>query len=270
MLDGRFRSGVSRALAPVGRALSRIGVTADVLTLIGLAASGVTAWLIAIGELRWAVLALAVSGLVDLLDGSVARTTGEASPRGAFFDSVTDRISDAVVFGGCAWYLAVESAHAPVLGLAAAALAMLISYERARAEGLGFDARGGIMERAERMVLLGVGLMFNVLVPVLWLMVALMSFTAVQRFVTVWRQASDRPEPRVRRLRLVRHRRLPNADDDAAADDDADAGAADVDELGLAAGGEERSLAGWFHTRRSVVARRHSGRSRPARRRSRP
>jgi CDP-diacylglycerol--glycerol-3-phosphate 3-phosphatidyltransferase len=195
--------------------------------------------------------------LIDLLDGSVARTSGEASPRGAFFDSVTDRVSDAVVFGGCAWYLASESAHLPVLAFAAAALAMLISYERARAEALGYTAKGGLMERAERMVVLGVGLMFNILVPVLWLMVVLMTFTAIQRFVVVWRQASDAPTPRVRRLRLVRHRRT---------DDD--------DALGLAAGDEGRSLTAWWDARRAAGGRGTEGRgpthTRPARRRSRP
>jgi CDP-diacylglycerol--glycerol-3-phosphate 3-phosphatidyltransferase len=253
LLDRRLRTDVGRALAPLGRGLRRVGITANVLTVVGLACSVATAWLIAIGELRWAVLGLVASGLVDLLDGSVARTSGEASPRGAFFDSVTDRVSDAVVLGGCAWYLAGEGAHLPVLAFAAAALSMLISYERARAEGLGYTARGGLMERAERMVLLGVGLMFHVLVPVLWLMVVLMSFTAVHRFVMVWRQASDRPEPRVRRLRLVRHRR---SDDPA--------------ELGLAAGGEERTIAAWWEARRASAERRHTNRPRSVRRRARP
>ena len=121
------------------------------------------------------------------------RTSGRASPRGAFFDSVADRVSDAVVFGGVAWYLGRTSGRAPVLALAAVALAMLISYERAKAEGLGYDARGGIMERAERMVLLGIGMAFDILVPVLWIMVVLMAVTAVHRFVKVWRQASDLP-----------------------------------------------------------------------------
>jgi CDP-diacylglycerol--glycerol-3-phosphate 3-phosphatidyltransferase len=254
VLDGRLRADVGRALAPLGKGLRRVGITANGLTVVGLACSVATAWLIAIGELRWAVLGLVASGLVDLLDGSVARTSGEASPRGAFFDSVTDRISDAVVLGGCAWYLAGEGPHLPVLAFAAAALSMLISYERARAESLGYTARGGLMERAERMVLLGVGLMFHVLVPVLWIMVVLMTFTAVQRFVMVWRQASERPEPRVRRLRLVRHRRT---DDETA-------------ELGLAAGGEERSIAAWWEARRASAERRHASRPRAVRRRTRP
>ena len=206
MLDGRLRATVSRGLTPIGRGFERAGIGPDSLTLVGLVGSLVTAALIASGHLIWATLALTVSGLVDLLDGTVARSSGRASPRGAFFDSVIDRASDAVVFGGVAWYLGRDSSRLPVLAFAAAALAMLISYERAKAEGLGYNARGGLMERAERMVVLGIGLVFDVLVPVLWIMVALMALTAVQRFWKVWVQASGdvperrpRPEPRHRR-----------------------------------------------------------------------
>jgi CDP-diacylglycerol--glycerol-3-phosphate 3-phosphatidyltransferase len=97
---------------------------------------------------------------------------------------------------------------------------MLISYERAKAESLGYSARGGLMERAERLVLLGVGLAFDVLTPVLWVMVVLGGFTAIQRFVMVWRQASVPPgqDPTVRAplhrgLRVTRHRRRPSGDD---------------------------------------------------------
>jgi CDP-diacylglycerol--glycerol-3-phosphate 3-phosphatidyltransferase len=193
MLDGRMRATVERGLAPLGRGLRRAGVTADVLTVVGLLCSVATAVLIGAGELRWAVLGVIASGLTDLLDGSVARTSGQASPRGAFFDSVMDRVSDAVVLGGVAWYLIGEGTYLPMLAFAAAALSMLISYERARAEALGYNARGGLMERAERMVLLGVALFFHVLVAALWIMIALTAITAVHRFVKVWRQASDLP-----------------------------------------------------------------------------
>lgn len=209
MLDGRMRSTVARGLAPIGAGLQKAGIGADVLTVVGLACSIVTALLIANGELRWAVLGVIAAGLVDLLDGAVARGSGQASPRGAFFDSVTDRVSDALMLGGVAWYLAGESPYLPTLALAAVALSMLISYERARAEALGYDGRGGLMERAERMVLLGIGLFFDILVPVLWIMVALMALTAVQRFVKVWRQASDLPA-RPRFLE-ARHRRTPRS-----------------------------------------------------------
>jgi CDP-diacylglycerol---glycerol-3-phosphate 3-phosphatidyltransferase len=209
MLDRRLRSGISKGLAPIGEGLEKAGISANLLTAIGLGFSVITAVLIAAGELRWAVLGLVASGFVDLLDGAVARRSGQASPRGAFFDSVTDRVSDAVVLGGVAWYLAGQSAYLSILAFAAAALSMLVSYERARAEGLGYDARGGLMERAERMVLLGIALFFDLLVPALWLMIILTSLTAVQRFIKVWRQASDLPaRPR---LFEARHRRVNGA-----------------------------------------------------------
>ena len=194
MLDGRVRDKIARGLDPIGRSLQQAGVTADVLTVIGLGFSLLTAWLIATGRLGWAVVGVAVSGLVDLLDGSVARVSGRSSPRGAFFDSVADRLSDGLMLGGVAWYLAGrDEPTLAVLALAVVVVSLVISYERARAESLGFDARGGLMERAERMVLLAVGLAFGILVPVLWLMLALTSYTAVHRFVKVWRQASLPP-----------------------------------------------------------------------------
>jgi CDP-diacylglycerol--glycerol-3-phosphate 3-phosphatidyltransferase len=199
MLDRHWRKGVEQGLGPIGDSLRRLGVTADALTVFGLLCSIATALLIASGHLLWAVVGIVVSGVADLLDGAIARGSGQASPRGAFFDSVSDRVSDALLFGGVAWYLADESAYLPILAFAVAACSMLISYERARAESLGIDARGGLMERAERFVLLGFALAFDVLVPVLWLMLALTGFTAVQRFVRVYRQAGRPPRPAHRR-----------------------------------------------------------------------
>ena len=194
MLDGRWRANVERGLEPVGKGLQRAGINPDILTVIGLAFAVGTAFLMASGHLVLAVFGVIATGVPDILDGTVARNSGRAGPRGAFFDSVADRIADAVLFGGVAWFLAGEGTYLPVLALAAAALSMLISYERAKAESLGFTARGGIMERAERMVLLAIGLAFDILVPVLWVMVVLLGITAVHRFVKVWRQASpERP-----------------------------------------------------------------------------
>jgi CDP-diacylglycerol--glycerol-3-phosphate 3-phosphatidyltransferase len=195
MLDRRWRKGVEQGLGPLGDGLRRMGVTADALTVFGLLCSIVTAVLIASGHFLWAVLGIIVAGVSDLLDGAIARGSGQASPRGAFFDSVTDRASDALLFGGCAWYLAGQSKYLPLLAFAVAACSMLISYERARAESLGIDARGGLMERAERFVFLGVALAFNILVPVLWIMLVLTAFTAVQRFVRVYRAAGKPPAP---------------------------------------------------------------------------
>ena len=157
MLDRRWRGGVERGLGPVGDRLRRLGISPDALTVFGLIASAGAAVLIGSGHHGWAVVAVIVAGVSDLLDGAIARGSGQASPRGAFFDSVADRASDALLLGGCAWWLAGESPHLAVLAFAVGALSMIISYERARAEALGIDARGGLMERAERFVFLSIG-----------------------------------------------------------------------------------------------------------------
>ena len=197
MLDGRFRPDFERRLRPVGANLGKTGLTADHLTALGLVMSVAAAVAIGNGALRAGVLLLVLTAVPDALDGAVAKASGTASPRGAFFDSVADRVTDAVLLGGVAWYLAsTEGGHLPLLPMALLGASMLISYERAKAESLGFSARGGLMERAERIVALGLGLLFDsLLVPVLWVMLVLTMFTAVQRFVSVWRQANNVPPP---------------------------------------------------------------------------
>jgi CDP-diacylglycerol--glycerol-3-phosphate 3-phosphatidyltransferase len=107
---------------------------------------------------------------------------------------VTDRITDALLLGGVAWYLLdTHPGHLVLLPFAVFGVASLVSYQRAKAESLGIAARGGLMERAERMILLAIGLLSaSFLVPVLWVLLVLTSCTAVGRFVTVWR-AADAP-----------------------------------------------------------------------------
>ena len=192
MFDKRCRAGVERSLRPVGTGLERAGISANQLTVLGLVISAACAVAIGNGWLFVGWCLLAASAVPDVLDGAVAKASGTSSPRGAFFDSVVDRVSDTLVLGGLAWYLAsTYSGHAAILPLAILGASNLVSYERARAESLGFTARGGLMERAERMIAVGLGLLFSaILIPLLWLMLALTLFTAVQRFVMVWRQAS--------------------------------------------------------------------------------
>lgn len=209
MLDGRWRASFEKGLRPVGASLRRTGVTADHLTTIGVVMSVAAAVAIGAGQLRLGFALLLLTAVPDVLDGAVAKASGMASPRGAFFDSVMDRVSDAFLLGGVAWYLAATSSgYWPVLPMAVLAASMLISYERAKAEALGYDARGGLMERAERLALLGIGLLFDaLLVPVLIVMLVLTVVTAGQRFVKVWRQASaDRPVAAPTRRRRSRRR----------------------------------------------------------------
>ncbi|HEV2310986.1 MAG TPA: CDP-alcohol phosphatidyltransferase family protein [Acidimicrobiia bacterium] len=208
MLDRRWRAKAEQALEPVGQGLHHLGVSADVLTVFGLVAAAGTGLLIANGNLLLAVFGLLLTGLPDVLDGSVARQSGTAGRRGAFFDSVADRVADALLLGGIAWHLTGGDGELAVLALAVLAVTMLVSYERAKAESLGLNARGGVMERAERLVLLGVGLAFDILVPVLWLMLALTTLTAVHRFLMVWRQATTAEPPPSAATRERRPHRL--------------------------------------------------------------
>jgi len=207
MFDGRWRSTIEKQLRPVGTGLRQVGVTADVVTVVGVVMAGVAAVAIGAGQFRLALLLLILTGVPDALDGAVAKASGTTSKRGAFFDSVADRFTDFLLFGGCAWYLAPQG-RIVMLPMAVAGAASLVSYQRAKAESLGFNARGGLMERAERFVVLGFALLFSeLLVGVLWVMLVLTAATAIQRFVKVWRQA-DRPiPPRAGRRRPNRPRR---------------------------------------------------------------
>ena len=201
MFDGQFRAPVERAVKPIGAALRRTGMSPDHLTLIGLLVAVGAAIAIGAGSMRLGLLLVVLAALPDLLDGALAKASGVASQRGAFFDSVMDRVTDAVLFGGVAWYFASkESPHMALLPFAVMSVSALISYERAKAESLGLNAKGGLMERAERVILLCIGLLFDsVLVAVMWVMLVLTAITAIQRFVKVWGQAAVAPAVEVKR-----------------------------------------------------------------------
>ncbi len=196
MLDARFRTGLDRCTAPVGARLARAGVRADHLTAAGMVLAVSSGAVIATGALRGGLVLLVAGALPDLLDGPVARAGRGGTPRGEFFDSVADRVSDGAVLAGLAWFLLhAGNPDLALLPVALLGLSLLVSYERAKAEALGFRAKGGLMERGERVLALVVALAIPaVLVPVLWVMLALTAITAAQRFVRVWRQASAPPD----------------------------------------------------------------------------
>ncbi len=209
MFDGYWRKGVDQVVKPIGKSLHRAGVNADVLTVIGLLMSALAAFIIGSGSLKFGLVALIASAVPDLLDGPVSNAAGTSSKRGAFFDSTADRVTDAFLLGGVAWHLAsTDGGTAAILPFAVMAASALISYMRAKAESLGYDAKGGIMERAERIIVLAFGLLFEViLVPVLWVMLVATLFTAGQRFRKVWKQASvDRPTSQPRPEAVARRR----------------------------------------------------------------
>jgi len=208
MFDGKFRVPVDRAVKPLGDRLKRTRLTPDHLTVIGLTVGIGAAFAIGSGYLQLGLLLVVLAALPDLLDGALAKASNASSQRGAFFDSTIDRVTDAILLGGVGWYLASqESAHMAMLPFAVMAVSSVISYQRAKAESLGLSAKGGLMERAERIVLLCLGLLFEpLLIPVLWVMLALSAITAGQRFVKVWKQAAVAPVTAAR-IEMRRSRR---------------------------------------------------------------
>jgi phosphatidylglycerophosphate synthase len=127
-----------------------------------------------------------LSGGFDLLDGIVARTTGKVTAFGAFLDSVLDRYSDAALFIGIGIYLSENPLNILLLSLTFIGT-FLISYVRARAEGLGLTCNVGLMERPERIILLAIGGIFDILIPVLWILFVFTHFTVLQRIYHVWK-----------------------------------------------------------------------------------
>jgi CDP-diacylglycerol--glycerol-3-phosphate 3-phosphatidyltransferase len=217
MFDGRFRAPVERAVKPIGDGLRKTGLSPDHLTIAGLVIAVAAAVCIAQGRLIGGLFLVIMAALPDLLDGALAKASNAASQRGAFFDSVIDRITDALLFIGVAWYLGdTHGPHLAMLPVAIMATSSIISYERAKAESLGLQAKGGLMERAERVILLCLGLLFSsLLIPILWVMLALTVVTAVQRFVKVWQAAAVAPVVEAKReIRRSRRqsRRVARAD----------------------------------------------------------
>jgi len=227
MFDGNFRSQIEAGLKPVGNSIKKLGVTADMITGAGIVMAVGAAVAIGSGALSLGLLLLVLTGIPDLIDGAVAKAWGTSSQRGAFFDSVSDRLTDGLLFGGVTWYLAStnEPTWVVILPMAAYVSASLVSYIRAKADALGFDGSGGLVERAERFILLALGLLFSsLLIPVLVLIVVLNLITAGQRFVKVWGQAtaqtpalSDRRRRRPRRQGRAVGRRTTERSDATAA-----------------------------------------------------
>lgn len=208
MFDGSFRTAFEKGMAPIGKSVQQAGVSPDAITAAGVVMAGACAVAIGFGQFPLAVLLLALTGLPDALDGAVAKAAGKAGPRGAYLDSVSDRLSDALLFAGCAWYLAgTDNPRMAMLPFGVYIAASLVSYQRAKAESLGYEAKGGLMERAERFIALGFGLLFSsLLVATLWVMFVLTVITALTRFNKVWRQASGLT-PRAAPVRSSRRRR---------------------------------------------------------------
>jgi CDP-diacylglycerol--glycerol-3-phosphate 3-phosphatidyltransferase len=199
MLNRFARALFTRLLTPVARLLLRLGISPDVVTLVGTA--GVCVGALAFyprGEFFWGTIVITAFVFSDTVDGIMARASGRSTAWGAYLDSTLDRVGDAAVFGGLVLYYAGPGRDQLMAGLALACLVLgaVVSYSKARAEGLGMTADVGIAERADRLVavlvvtgLVGLGLPEVFLLIMLALLAAASLVTVVQRILTVRRQA---------------------------------------------------------------------------------
>lgn len=167
---------------PLGRAVARAGITPNMVSVTGFLGNVACAWLIAADRLLLAGAVYLFFSALDLVDGAVARATGQATPYGAVLDAVLDRASEAVVLAGCAWYFAereewwqVGATYAAIFG------SIAVSYVRARAETEGLQMREGLFRRQERVVVLGLGMLFNGLTVAVTVLAVLANLTALQR-----------------------------------------------------------------------------------------
>jgi CDP-diacylglycerol--glycerol-3-phosphate 3-phosphatidyltransferase len=194
VLDVRARKHTSRAVDPIARAAARVGLKPAVVTLSGLIFCVAGSVLIALGYLAVGAGVLGFGALLDILDGVLARVTGTESRRGALLDSFTDRVGEVAMWTGLAFYLGDRSeATLVMLALVGMAGSLLIPYLRAKAEGDGVVGKGGLMGRAERLLVfcIGVGLAgfgLPTLTVTVWALALLTWLTVMQRFYRTWQQ----------------------------------------------------------------------------------
>jgi phosphatidylglycerophosphate synthase len=173
----------------MGRALSKIGMTATAMTALGLALVVTGSVMVATGRLVSGAWVVAVGSLLDGLDGAVARASGKVTARGAFLDSAFDRIGEIAAFAGLAFAMEGEARLLLLIVLAVGG-AMLVPYMRARAEAEGLSGQGGLMGRTERLILFCLGLVFGFVEVMLWIFVVLVWLTALARFMRSYRSIS--------------------------------------------------------------------------------
>jgi CDP-diacylglycerol--glycerol-3-phosphate 3-phosphatidyltransferase len=187
---GRYKGEVARVAEPVARAMVGLRLRPNQLSCLGLVFSMIAAGSFAADQRRVGALCLVVAGALDILDGALARVSGQVSPFGAFLDSVLDRYSDLLVLAGVVTLFArLGRPDAVAVALVALIGTVMVSYTRARAESIDVECRVGLMERGERMLVLIVGALLDFLVPALWVVAVGANATALHRIVHTWRAA---------------------------------------------------------------------------------
>ncbi|MBI5954157.1 MAG: CDP-alcohol phosphatidyltransferase family protein [Chloroflexi bacterium] len=180
-------------IEPIATFLNRTGLTPNAITLFGLAGTAVAAYILSQGKMTLGAVVLFLFVIVDVFDGTMARLRGEPSDFGAFVDSVSDRYAEFVTFGGLLYYFLTQGdALGAMMTFAATAGSVLVSYVKARAEGLDFTAKVGLLSRVERYIVLIPLLLFNQPFWAVTVIAVLGNFTALQRIFHVRVQGHER------------------------------------------------------------------------------
>jgi CDP-diacylglycerol--glycerol-3-phosphate 3-phosphatidyltransferase len=192
-LTDRLRVWFKWFLDPVGSFLNRLGLTPNTMTILGLAGNTVGAYYLSQGDMNKGGLFVLLMTPIDALDGTMARLRGESSDFGAFVDSVSDRYSELIILGGLLYhFLGQGNELGGLLTFGAAAGSVLVSYVKARAESLRFEAKGGILTRVERYLVLAPLLVVNQPLLAVGIIAVLANFTALQRIAHVRQQGRVR------------------------------------------------------------------------------
>ncbi len=181
-----------RITGPAVRILSKSGITPNTLTFVNLALNIIAAYVIAMGCFLLGGVLVLVAGLFDLLDGALARFTKQTTRFGAILDSVVDRISEAAILCGLLiWYIPQDEASLEIVLIFTVLVgSFLISYIRARAEGLCWRCQVGLFTRAERVIVLAIGLLVNQILIALCVLVVFAFITVIQRLVYLRKQGN--------------------------------------------------------------------------------
>ncbi len=190
-----FRKRFGGFVEPIARLIGRTGVSPNAVTVMGVVLNLGVAWVLAQGHMRIGGVLLPLVSLFDALDGTLARLTGKRSRFGAFLDSTMDRFSEAILYLGLLVFYTRAGAGREILLIYAAIVgSLMVSYTRARAEGLGLDCKVGILTRFERAVVLVIALVLDQVPIGLWVLAILANFTAFQRMYHVWKATHEEDE----------------------------------------------------------------------------
>ena len=194
MVANLARAWSARFIEPIARFLGSLGLTPNAVTVLGFFLTVAVAGVLATGRLFLAGILLSVTLAFDAVDGTLARMLGQTSRFGAFLDSTLDRWAEVVMFVAISWiYVQADDDLGMMLSIVALSMSLLVSYTRARAEGVGLQCKEGIFTRFERLVILIAGLLLGQLTWALAIIAVLAGITAVQRILVTWRASQSHP-----------------------------------------------------------------------------